>query len=187
MPKIFNINMVNEEEIIRDMRNGKIFVYPTDTIYGLGCNALNSEAVRKLRMIKDRSLKPFSVIAPSKEWIFKNFKVMKKEHINKLPGPFTFILDKKNNNSVSREVALRGSSVGIRIPDCYFTKLVSKSKIPFVTTSVNISGRNYATSIREIDRKIFDKVDIIIDDGVLNRRPSVLLDYRGEIPKIVKR
>ena len=182
-----NLGFYLQKEIINEMKNGKIFVYPTDTIYGLGCNALDSEAVRKLRMIKDRSLKPFSVIAPSKEWVFKNFKVMKKEHINKLPGPFTFILDKKNNNSVSREVALRSSSVGVRIPDCYFTKLVSKSKIPFVTTSVNISGRNYATSIREIDRKIFDKVDIIIDDGVLNRRPSVLLDYRGEIPKIVKR
>ena len=187
MPRIININVINEEEIIKEMRNGKIFIYPTDTIYGLGCNALDSYAVRKIRDIKKRSLKPFSVIAPNKEWIFKNFKVLKKEHVNKLPGPFTFILERKTSNSVAREVALRSNSVGVRIPNCKFTEIVRRAKIPFVTTSVNISGKKYATSIKDIEREIFDRVDIIIENGVLNRRPSILLDYRESIPKIVKR
>ena len=104
-----------------------------------------------------------------------------------MPGPFTFILERKTSNSVAREVALRSNSVGVRIPNCKFTEIVRRAKIPFVTTSVNISGKKYATSIKDIEREIFDRVDIIIENGVLNRRPSILLDYRESIPKIIKR
>ncbi len=187
MPKIYNIKNLNSKEIIKEIKKGKIFIYPTDTIYGLGCNALDSEAVKRLRNIKKRTSKPFSVIAPNKNWIYKNFEVKKKEHIAKLPGPFTFIL-KKKGEVVAKEVNLGLDSLGVRLFDNEFSRIIQKANVPFVTTSVNITNERYATSIKSIDREIFDNVDIIIENGILDNKPSILLDYtKSTYPIIVKR
>ena len=73
---------MNETEIIDFIRKGKIFIYPTDTIYGLGCDALNEKSVEKIKEIKKRDKdKPLSVIAPSKKWIFD------KKYFFRLLGP----------------------------------------------------------------------------------------------------
>ena len=69
-------------EIINKLKK-EVFIYPTDTIYGIGCDATNSELVKQIRKIKQRDKKPLSVIAPSKKWILDNFKV-KKDLINNL-------------------------------------------------------------------------------------------------------
>jgi len=83
------------DEMIQRIFNNEIFIYPTDTIYGIGCNALDELAVQKIRLIKGRDDKPFSVIAPSFDWIYENCDVdvdLKKY----LPWPYTIILKKKN-------------------------------------------------------------------------------------------
>ena len=73
----------------------EIFIYPTDTIYGLGCDATNEKLVKELREIKNRDDKPLSVIAPSVKWIFDNFDVGLELLEKYLPGPYTLLLKKK--------------------------------------------------------------------------------------------
>ena len=103
----------NKKKIINEIKAGKIFIYPTDTIYGLGCDATNTRAIRKIREIKRRSAKPFSVIAPSKEWIVKNCKASM-EDIKNLPGPYTYFVDLKNVKAVSSAINPEGNTLGVR-------------------------------------------------------------------------
>ncbi len=89
---------IRKSEIKNMVLKGDVFIHPTDTIYGLGCDATNEQSVKKIREVKQRPTTPFSVIAPSKEWIEANCVITKeaKSWLKKLPGPFTFILKKKN-------------------------------------------------------------------------------------------
>ncbi len=183
MVKIMHLDEVDAEYIARKIKLGSIFIYPTDTIYGLGCNALNPESVNKIREIKERFDKPLSIIAMSKQWIADNFKASK-SFIDKLPGPFTYIMEPKRPNLVCKEVAT--GNIGVRIPDHPFTKVVQKAKVPFVTTSVNVTGKKPYLDIRKIPRSITSKVDFIIDGGVLDNPPSTVIDLTGKLPKILR-
>ena len=78
----------------------KIFIYPTDTIYGIGCDAENEFLVDKISEIKKRDIKPFSVIAPSVEWILENCETTKEEIEKFLPGAYTLILKKKDGRCI---------------------------------------------------------------------------------------
>ena len=160
-----------------EIRKGKIFIYPTDTIYGLGCNFLNSESVEKIRDIKRRDGRPFSVIAPGKDWIRKNCVVNDKveKWLDKLPGPYTLILDTD------------GGSLGVRIPDNWFSLIVEKAGVPFVTTSVNISGKNSMEKLEDLDTEIEGKVDYIIYDGKLGGKASKIINLTGGEEKIIER
>lgn len=167
---------MNLKNLIKNIREGKIFIYPTDTIYGIGCDATNIASVNKIKTIKSRDKdKPLSIIAPSIKWI--------KEHcvvdinINKyIPGSYTIILKKKNSDFLSWVSS--SDTLGIRIPDSDFTKQIRKSNIPFITTSVNLSGEPFAKSINEIKQEIKNKVDVIIkaeDESKLSGIPSRLI------------
>ena len=160
---------------------GKIFIYPTDTIYGIGCDATNNQAVTKIRKIKHRDKnKPLSIIAPSIKWIKQNciINVNLKKY---LPGPYTIILKKKNPKFLSQ--VSDTDSLGIRIPIHPFTKKIQKTGTPFITTSVNLSGEKPVTKISEIPEQILNKVDIIIDKGKLSGRPSTLIMGDKEIKR----
>ena len=95
-----NINLWRNE-LLEAIRAGKIFIYPTDTIYGLGCNAENSQAVKKIREMKQREEKPFSVIAQGKEWIRKNCLVKNEKDLELLPGPYTIIWQQRKGGRVA--------------------------------------------------------------------------------------
>jgi L-threonylcarbamoyladenylate synthase len=158
---------------------GKIFIYPTDTIYGLGCNALDEQAVNKIREIKLRDDKPLSIIAPSTNWILENF-ITTSDEINKyLPGPYTLLLKKKDPNFLIW--ISNNDRIGIRIPDHPFTKEIQKIDVPFVTTSVNLAGEPFAKSIDEIKQEIIEKVHFIVNIGKLNGQPSKLIIDGKEI------
>jgi len=178
----------NRDFILESIKKGFIFIYPTDTIYGIGCDATNESAVLKLRMLKERYDKPLLIIAPSKKWIYENCIVQKKfeKYIKKLPGAFTFILKLKNKNCINKYVNMDSDSIGVRIPDHIFTKTIQESEKPFITTSVNISGKEHVKKIEEISEKI-KKECIIIDAGLLDGKPSSLIDLTGDIPKILGR
>ena len=156
---------------IEDIKT-KIIIYPTDTIYGIGCNALDSKLVNRIREIKRRDKKPFSVIAPSKKWIRDNFFVNEKD-LDKLPGRYTLIL-KMKRKLVADNVSF-SDKLGVRIPEHEISKIVEKANIPFITTSVNFSGKPYAKEIKEIPKEILDKVDIVIDAGKLDNKPSTII------------
>jgi len=152
---------------------GKIFIYPTDTVYGLGCNATNSRAVEKIKEIKERdSKKPLSIIAPSISWIEENC-IVDYDLKKYLPGPYTLILKKKNSGFLS-DVA-KGETLGVRIPKSEFCDEIRKAGVPFVTTSVNFSGEPPAASIEDIGLEIIDNVDEIVDSGKLEGEPSTLV------------
>lgn len=160
-------------DFIEDIKHGAIFIYPTDTIYGLGCDATNEESVRRIREIKRKDVKPMSVIAPSIEWIKENCEVEDDLLQKYLPGPYTLILKKKDKDFL-KEVS-SGDTLGVRIPDSEFTKLVSEAGVPFITTSVNFTGEPFAIKISDIPKEILDLAEIIIGVGELDGRPSTLV------------
>lgn len=132
------------KEIVDIIKKGGVAVYPTDTVYGLGANALDERAVKKVFEMKRRSFKkPISIMVRDLEMAKKVASFNKDtEKIFKkiLPGPITVILYKKK---ILPDILTGGSKkIGIRIPDCKFTKaLMEKLDFPITTTSANISGK----------------------------------------------
>lgn len=178
-----------EKDIIRNklIENNVVFVYPTDTIYGIGCNALNKEAVERIRRIKQRGSNPFSVIAPSKEWIDENCEVNEdaKEWVKRLPGPYTLIL-KTRKECVAENVAPGLNTLGVRIPDHWFSDFVKEANVPIVSTSVNKSRTDFMTSLDDLDEEIKSKVDFIVYEGHITRKPSKIIDLTDD-GKVVER
>lgn len=168
---------------------GKIFIYPTDTVYGLGCIATNETSITKIKQMKQRDFnKPLSIIVPSKDWIINNCVIYEnhKTHFEELPGPYTFILNMKNINNISHNINPSLNSIGIRMPDNWFSAILTDLEILFVTTSVNISGESQLTSINDLNKQEFLEVDYFIDDGIINNRPSTIIDLREKEEKIIR-
>ena len=163
-------------DFTREIKVGKLFIYPTDTIYGVGCDADNTAAVEKLRDMKKRPTNPFSVIAPSKGWIREHCIVSEKaeEWLAKLPGPYTLILPLK-----------RGGTLGIRIPDHWIKDIVQELDCPIITTSVNLAGEQPITQVQDVPLAMKRYIDFAIDDGLLSGRPSsiVYLDKENAMMK----
>jgi len=190
------MQILNKEEIqgkahqIREqILSGAVFIHPTDTIYGLGCDATNDEAVGKIRDIKARFKRPFSVIAPSKEWIQENCEITKdaKEWLEKLPGPYTLIMKLKNKGAVSEKTNMGMDTIGVRIPDHWISHVVSAIGIPIITTSANKVDENYMTTLEDLDPSIKSKVDFIIYEGEKHGRPSKLVHLEEKEVKIKER
>lgn len=179
----------NLSALVEAIQEGKIFIYPTDTIYGIGCDATNAKAVKKIREIKQRDVKPFSVVAPSKSWIKENCVIPEfgKKWLSKLPGPYTLILKLKNKQAIAEEMNASADTLGVRIPHHEFSDLVTKSKVPFITTSVNLAGQPPAQSIDQIPKEILQAADIIIDEGPKAGHPSTLVDLTGDTEKVLNR
>ena len=173
------------------LKRGGLVVYPTDTAYGLGGNALNMETIKKVYETKGREFnKPTHIIV-------NDWKMIKRiSHPNRnakllfdkfLPGPLTIILNKKK--VVPNILTSNKNTVGVRIPDCKITRLISSLiDFPYTTPSANKSGGTTPYSaedvIRELDLK---KVDLIIDCGSLPKnRPSTMIDLTTMPVKILR-
>ena len=149
------------------IRHDGIFVYPTDTLYGLGGDATKKIVVEKIYALKTRDKdKPLSIILPSiaaiKKYCLVNSaqeKILKKY----LPGPYTFILRLRKNMVLP---ATNNGKIGVRIPDYQpIVRLCKMIDVPIITTSANISGNGDARRISEVDKKILNAVDFIINAG----------------------
>ncbi len=182
-------NAALRKRVVGAMKSGKILVYPTDTIYGIGCNAENAMSVEKIRNVKGRDDgKTFSVIAPGKEWIWSHANVTKvtRDMIDKLlPGPYTIILTA--NSKTPKPAVSAERSVGIRIPRHPFTALVEESGVPFVTTSVNMKGQPPVKGTGDIPPDIRGVVDFVIEAGIIEGFASRVFDMRTDDIRVVRR
>lgn len=177
-----------EDFYVDEIKKGKIFIYPTDTIYGIGCDASNGEAIKKIREIKKREGRPFSVIVPSKKWILENCEVNEEKYVDRLPGKYTLILRLKKKTDLAKEELVGGAdTLGVRIPKHWFSEVLSRYKLIFVTTSLNISGEKPITCVSELSEDILNQIDYAIDDGVLDGHPSSLIDMTKEKVEIIER
>ncbi len=181
MPRIINKEYIEKNpEIIDDLKKG-VFIYPTDTIYGLGCDATNEELVARIRSIKERPVVPFSVALPSLDLVEKNCVLSDNahKHLKELPGHITIILPMKKL-FVAKNVSPDGKSIGVRMFDSWFQEVVAKMGVPIITTSVNIARKPFMTCMENLDRNVRQQVDFIIEDGALNGRPSKLINLLNE-------
>ncbi len=160
------------------LREGAIFIHPTDTIYGLGCNALDDQAVRRLRDIKANYRRPFSIIAPSKDWIREHCHIGPGEEkwLAKLPGPYTLILRLKDPSLFPDQVTAGLSTLGVRLPSHWISGFVEFLGEPVITTSANLVGENYMTAIDDLNVGIRQHVAFTIYEGEIQGRPSALVN-----------
>lgn len=191
--KRFKLNPQNPDmnliyRAIDVLKNDGVILYPTDTIYGLGANIFSDEAVRRIYEIKERPhKKPLSVLVHDFEDIPLIADTSGKEEILKsyLPGPYTFILPKKD--IIPPVVISYKTKVGVRIPDNKIARLLSMN-FPITTTSANISDMAVESDPDKIMKQLKKDVDLIIDVGELKcSTPSTIIDLTGEYPKLIRK
>lgn len=173
--------------VVECLKQGGVIAYPTDTIYGLGCDIFNKKGVKKIYQIKQRDpRKPFSFICADLSDVSNYaqvsnfaFKIMKRY----LPGPFTFVLEA--TRVVPDVLTTRQKTVGIRIPDNPIAlAIVRELGHPIVTTSVNMSGEESHCDPEIIDQEIGKQLDMVVDGGnLLGEQSTVisLIDDRIEV------
>jgi len=178
---------LNWDKFLEKIRKGAVFVYPTDTIYGIGCNALDESAVKQLRAVKKRKDNPFSVVVPSKKWVYDNCDVTAEavKWVEKLPGPYTLVLKMSREGVIPKEVNCGLGTLGVRIPKHWFSKVASDLNIPIISTSANIAGEQPMTSIDDLDERI--KVDFVVYEGEKKGQPSSIIDLTEKKERITKR
>jgi L-threonylcarbamoyladenylate synthase len=186
--RIINKDELNlEPKLLEEMKKG-IFIYPTDTIYGIGCDASRPELVARIREMKRNIDLPFSIIIPNKNMIYEFCETDDKtsEWVDKLPGPYTLIMRVKKK-FFADNVNPKDNTVGIRIPNHWFYSHVKKMKVPIVTTSANIKGEDFMTSLDNLSPDIKKHVDFIVYDGEINGRPSTIVNLAKEEVEVKKR
>ena len=186
--RIINKDELKHEAKLVEQLKTSIFIYPTDTIYGIGCDATNQELVARVREIKQSPGQPFSVIIPNKNMIYERCEINgeTKEWVDKLPGPYTLIL-KVKKQFVAPNVNPGNSTIGIRIPNHWFYKYVKKMKVPVITTSANILGGDFMTSIDDLNPDLRKAVDFIINDGEYKGRPSTIVNLTEDEVEVRER
>ena len=167
------------KEIVKVLDNDGLIIFPTDTVYGIACNASSDIAILKLFNAKKRSLdNPIGVLTDSIDKIklvVKEINNLEKELINKyLPGNLTIVFNKKDD--VSNILTANKSTIGVRIPNNDIALTILKSyPYPLATTSVNISNFEPGHKLDDFYNDFKDNVDIIIDGGETNDMPSTIV------------
>lgn len=185
----------NEKEIakvVKILRDGGLVIYPTDTVYGLGCDITNSKALERVAKIKGIKLDKanFSFVCSDlsnlsdyvKQIDTATFKILKRS----LPGPYTFILP--GNNNLPKEFKKK-NTVGIRVPDNEITlEIVRQLGNPIVSTSIHDEDEvlEYSTDPELIFEKWQNLVDAVIDGGYGDNVASTVIDLSGPEPLVVR-
>lgn len=158
------------EEITKALKNDKLVVFPTETVYGIGANALSNKAVNKIFIAKGRPTdNPLIVHVSSKEMIgdvAKDITKLEQKLIDIfMPGPITIILKKKE--CIPETVTCSLDTVGVRMPENNIARrIMQKANLPIAAPSANISGKPSGTNIEDIKSELNNKVDYIIDGGI---------------------
>ena len=163
----FNIHLIKEGAKI--IKNGGIVLFPTETVYGIGANALNDEAVKKIFVAKGRAQDNPLILHISDmnmlDQIAENVSEMEYKLMDAFwPGPFTIILNKKRG--IANVATCNGDTVGVRMPNNKIAHdLIKESGVPIAAPSANISGKPSGTKMSDIINELQDKVDFMIDGG----------------------
>jgi tRNA threonylcarbamoyl adenosine modification protein (Sua5/YciO/YrdC/YwlC family) len=192
---LISINQDNPQprhirQIAEKIRNGAVICYPTDTVYGIGCDIFNQKAIKKIFQIKKRAKhKPFSFMCSS----LKNvndyghvsnmaYRIMKKA----LPGPFTFVLSA--SKLVPKIMITKQKTVGIRVPDNNIClALIEELGNPILTTSAILDKEGAPLSeAYEFDELLGNMVDLVIDGGMVFPDPSTIVSFTGDEPEVLR-
>ena len=173
------------------LKNGGLVIFPTETVYGIGTNAFNINAVKRLYEVKKRPLnKPISLLVSSMDMvnqIAKDISDIEYELMKKyFPGPFTIIL--KKSNIVPDIVTANQDTVGVRMPSNEIAlKLIEYANVPIAAPSANISGKPSGTNIDMISKDFDGKVDFIIDGGESSLGiASTIVQVINGVPKVLR-
>ena len=181
------------KKVVDCLNSGGIIIYPTDTIYGLGCDIFNSKAIDKIARLKGikKEKANFSFLCHDLSHIsdftkpFSNpvYKLMK----SSLPGPFTFILN--GNSNVPRIFQSKKKTVGIRVPDNnIILEIIRELGNPIMSTSIHDDDEivEYTTDPELIYERYKDKVDIVINGGYGDNQPSTIIDCTTDEAIIIR-
>jgi len=195
---LFKINPTHPEgrkirQVAEKLDEGGIIIYPTDSVYGLGCDIFNQKAVERICWIRDLDpakamlsfiCKDISQISEYAHQLDNGvFKLMKRN----LPGPFTFIL--RSNNKVPKLFKNRKRTIGVRIPDNPITMaIVEELGRPILTTSLKSDDAllEYETNPADFYDDYKKLVDIVVDGGIGQIEPSTVVDCTGDEPVILR-
>jgi len=190
----YDLHPVNPElryinKAITVLKEGGVIIYPTDTVYGIGCDIFNKQALDRVRGIKSNpDIKLLSFICPDLKDIAKYAKVSDyayKTMKRLLPGPYTFILPAAKN--VPKKLWSKRKTVGIRIPDHPVAlKIVEGLGNPIVSTSTSTRKGELLIDPIEIKSVFNFQVDLMLASGNLIGKPSSVIDLSGEEPVIVR-
>lgn len=171
--------------------SGGVCIYPTDTIYGLGCSIENKRAIERIYMLKRvRSEKPFSFVCSDLAHVSEYahvsnmaFKTMKRL----IPGPYTFILPAARMKHLPRILISKRKTVGIRVPNSVAAlSLVKALGHPILSTSVTTETGEILHDLDDIVDRFNSAVDIILDGGTLISQPSSVIDLTESQPEIIR-
>ena len=181
------------EHVTRLLKDGAVIIYPTDTIYGIGCDLYNRNAVDRVCRIKGIKSKNFNLsficndISQISDYVKRIdtpvFKLLKQT----LPGPFTFILESSSN--VPKILDINKKTIGIRIPDNNITRMiVNYLGNPIITTSIKNDDEilEYTTDPEIIYEEYKNVVDVVIDGGMGSNVPSTIVDCTKEPFEIIR-
>ena len=187
-----NPNETAIKKVVEVLKSGGLVIYPTDTVYGIGCDITNSRALEKLAKIKGVKLEKanFSFVCSSlsnisdyvKQIDTATFKILKRS----LPGPYTFILP--GNNDLPKDFRKK-KTVGIRVPDNNIAiQIVEMLGNPIVSSSIHDEDDviEYSTDPELIFEKWQNLVDLVIDGGYGENVASTIIDLTGHEPVIVR-
>lgn len=194
--KVLGVSLdVPEKSVIASaadvIRNGGLIVYPTETLYGIGVDARNAFAVRKVIAAKRRQeAKPILVLADSIEMVKtltdeipeKAFVLMKRFW----PGPLTIVFKAAAN--IPEEITQRSGTIGIRIPDNQFCiELIKACACPLTSTSANVSGEPVHRMLTDIRQALGSGIDLYINAGTLpESKPSTVISIVDDPPKLIR-
>jgi tRNA threonylcarbamoyl adenosine modification protein (Sua5/YciO/YrdC/YwlC family) len=176
-------------KVVEILNSGGIIVYPTDTVYGIGCDLFNKKGIEKIHEIKRRSLKqPFSFICADLKDISNYALVSNHAYKNMrrlLPGPYTFVLEA--SRLVPKILLTKRKTVGIRVPDNNIClTLVRELGHPVISTSVTTGEDDVLSDPSEIENRYGRTVDLVIDGGILTTEKSSVISFLDDIPEVIR-
>jgi len=170
------------------LKNGGVIVYPTDTLYGFGCDAKNESAIQKINSIKGR-ISPMSVLAPNKEtassWM--NISELDKKNVLEILGGSTTVIISVIDEVVSNSITGDKQTLGMRIPDHDFCQKLSHAyPNPITTTSVNRTRQEPLTNPEKILSEFAHEIDLIIEDGIIEGSGSTIYNFQDRELNILR-